>query len=117
MFRLQDNDILEDVDYSPLEILVKEKFPEAVFSGEEVLSSIFIEDSAFMCILDKSQDYRIWLFLFQVMEDEWICSISKETDIDTELYRTRVYVEPMGDFDKVFVPYRLIKQGVENVAL
>lgn len=117
MFKLQDSDILKDVDYAPLENIVKARFPSAKLNGEEILNAIFVEDNAFMCILEQSQSCRLWLFLYQVLENEWICSISKETDIDTELYRTRVYVEPMCDLDKAFIPYRLIKQGVENVAL
>lgn len=115
MYKLLDNNILDDVDYSPLEDVVSRVFPNGSFSSTELLNAVFVEDNAYMCLLSRTPEYRVWLFLYQVLENEWICSISKESDTESELFRTRVRVDPMGDLDKAFIPYRLVMKAIKGV--
>ena len=109
------SEILGEIDYSPLDVMVKNKYPKSSFDSNEMLNSVFVEDTAYMAILDKKPRSRIWLFLFQILNNEWILSVSKETKRDKEIYRVRRFVPPIDELDKATVPYRLIKDFLNEL--
>lgn len=99
----------------PLEFTVKENFPTARFCWKDFYHTLFVEDGAYMTMLDSTNQGRVWLFVYQILPDEWIVQISEENDIQEKiLYKQRVLKECQDEWEKAFVPAQLVLDYFEG---
>ena len=93
----------------PLEATIKENFPNARFEWEDFYKTIFEQDGAYMTMLQPDFENRVWLMVYQILPNEWIVSITEEGDKgEKELYRIREFCPCEDEWEKAFIPSRLI---------